>query len=132
MCGRYTLKTPIAELQAQFGLLAGPATLPPRYNIAPSQSVAIVANDAPTSLQFARWGLIPSWAKDAKIGYKMINARGETLTQKPSSRGLIKKKRCLVLADGFYEWQPGPSGKTPMYIFLKSEKPFAFAGLWDM
>ena len=131
MCGRYTLKTPISELQAQFGLLTAPEALPARYNIAPSQDVAIVSNESPTALTWARWGLIPSWAKDAHIGYKMINARGETLAEKPSYRRLVKARRCLVLTDGFYEWMPGEREKTPMYIHLKGEKAFAFGGLWD-
>lgn len=132
MCGRYTLKTPVSELQKQFGLTSAPTELKPRFNIAPSQEVAIVTQTQPHTLQWARWGLIPSWAKDAKMGYKMINARGETLSEKPAYRQLVKKKRCWVLADGFYEWKVGPHGKTPMYIFLPKHKPFAMAGLFDV
>jgi putative SOS response-associated peptidase YedK len=105
----------------------------PRYNIAPSQPVAVVPNDGLLKLDYYVWGLIPSWAKDPSIGSRMINARGETLAEKPSFRAAFRRRRCLILADGFYEWQQTPGGKTktPMYIRLKSGEPFAFAGLWE-
>jgi putative SOS response-associated peptidase YedK len=90
-----------------------------------------VASDAPTTLSFARWGLIPHWARDAHVGYKMINARSETLSEKPAYRSLVGKRRCLVLADGFYEWTGPKEARTPMYICLKSHKAFALGGLWD-
>ena len=133
MCGRFTLTLDPDELQEAFDLSAPPAGLAPRYNIAPSQPVAVVANTEARKLELFQWGLIPSWAKDAKIGYKMINARSETLAEKPSFRAALKKRRCLVLADGFYEWKrEGASrAKTPMYIQLKGGQPFAFAGLWE-
>ena len=105
----------------------------PRYNVAPSQAIAVVPNNGENSVEFFQWGLIPSWAKDPKIGNRMINARSETLAEKPSFRTPYKRRRCLILSDGFYEWrsEPGSKSKTPIYIRLKSEKPFAFAGLWE-
>jgi putative SOS response-associated peptidase YedK len=105
----------------------------PHYNIAPSQSVAVVANNGQSKVELFRWGLIPSWAKDAAIGNRMINARAESLAEKPSFRAAYKRRRCLILADGFYEWRQELGGKvkTPMYIRLKSSQPFAFAGLWE-
>ncbi|UCF29428.1 MAG: SOS response-associated peptidase, partial [Chloroflexota bacterium] len=110
-----------------------PEDFPPRYNVAPTQPVAVVPNDGTNRLDFFNWGLIPFWAKDPKIGSRLINARSETIAEKPSFRGSFKYKRCLILADGFYEWQKQPGSKTkiPMYIHLKDRAPFAFAGLWD-
>jgi putative SOS response-associated peptidase YedK len=132
MCGRYTLANTqkVAEAFAQFDI---PANLPPRYNIAPSQPIAVVANNGQHKVEFFQWGLIPSWAKDPKIGNQMINARSETLAEKPSFKNAYKRRRCLVLADGFYEWKKEEDGaKTPMYIRLASGDPFAFAGLWEI
>jgi putative SOS response-associated peptidase YedK len=133
MCGRFTLTVDPGQLQEAFPWVDIPEDFPPRYNIAPSQPVAVVPNDGNNRLDFFNWGLIPFWAKDPKIGNRMINARAETLIEKPSFRGSFKYKRCLVLADGFYEWrkEPGINVKTPMYIRLKNKTPFAFAGLWD-
>ena len=135
MCGRFTLKTDPETLTETFPGFTTPAAdeMSPRYNIAPSQQVAIVPNNGDKSVEFFRWGLIPSWAKDPKIGNRMINARSETLAEKPSFRTAYKRRRCLILSDGFYEWkaEPGSKTKTPFYIRLKSEKPFAFAGLWE-
>jgi putative SOS response-associated peptidase YedK len=110
-----------------------PPSFAPRYNIAPSQPVLAIPNDGRQTGDFFVWGLIPSWAKDPSIGSRLINARGETLGEKPSFRGGYKYKRCLILADGFYEWklQPGTKSKIPNFIHLKTGKPFAFAGLWD-
>jgi putative SOS response-associated peptidase YedK len=101
--------------------------------VAPTQPILAIPNDAKNEASFFLWGLIPSWAKDASIGSRLINARGETLAEKPSFRGSLKYKRCLIPADGFYEWQsqPGTKTKIPHFIFLKEHKPFAFAGLWD-
>ena len=133
MCGRFTLTVDPADLQEAFDLNAPPpAGLMPRYNIAPSQPVAIIANNADRQIELFQWGLVPAWAKDPKIGYKMINARGETLAEKPSFRTALKKRRCLVLADGFYEWKREGKSKIPMYIQLKGGQPFAFAGLWEV
>ncbi len=132
MCGRFTLTVDPDDLREAFGLSAPPSSdLAPRYNIAPSQSVAVIANGESRALELFKWGLIPSWAKDPKIGNRMINARGETLAEKPSFRTALKKRRCLVLADGFYEWKREGKLKTPMYIQLKDGRPFAFAGLWE-
>jgi putative SOS response-associated peptidase YedK len=132
MCGRFTLTADPEEIQAAYGLSAQPADLTPRYNIAPGQHVAVVANNAERTLELFKWGLIPAWAKDPKIGYRMINARGETLAEKPSFRAALKKRRCLILADGFFEWKREGKVKTPMYIQLKDGRPFAFAGLWEV
>ncbi len=103
----------------------------PRYNIAPGQEAPVVVHDGGKSLEMMKWGLVPSWAKDPSIGNRMINARAETLAEKPSFKRLIGKKRCLVLADGFYEWRKEGKGKVPMRITLRGGEPFSFAGLWD-
>jgi putative SOS response-associated peptidase YedK len=133
MCGRYTLTVDPSELMKQFDLKTADFATTPRYNIAPTQDVAVVYDESPTTLSSARWGLIPSWSKDPSIGSRMINARAETLDEKPSFRGLLKKKRCLILADSLYEWKKNDDGtKTPMRIMLKNGEPFAFAGLWDV
>ncbi len=135
MCGRFTLTVDPSELQQAFPWLKLPAdsSLTPRYNVAPTQGVAGVANNSQNTLEVFRWGLIPAWSKDPAIGNRLINARAETLADKPSFRLAFKRRRCLILADGFYEWRKEPNGKTktPMYIRLKSGEPFAFAGLWE-
>ena len=131
MCGRYSLIADIQELARQFEFDGTGFENSPRYNVAPTQSVLTVTNRDERQGEFMRWGLIPSWAKDASIGSRMINARGETVAQKPSFRNALQRRRCLVLADGFYEWQKVGKGKRPMRIVLKSREPFAFAGLWE-
>ena len=141
MCGRFTLTCNPESLYKKFHDQQLQMEFSPRYNIAPTQDVAVIANtqdDVETNrdigkVDFFHWGLIPSWAKDAKIGNRMINARSETLTEKPSFRNAYKHRRCLILADGYYEWQevPGEKLKQPVYIRLKSQNPFAFAGLWE-
>lgn len=137
MCGRFTLTADPETLEQAFALGKSTQTSVaehlPRYNIAPSQPVAVVTAAAGDGrrLEYFQWGLIPSWAKDAKVGYKMINARAETLAEKPSFRAALNKRRCLILADGFYEWQRTGSAKVPMYIQMKSGEPFAFAGLYE-
>jgi putative SOS response-associated peptidase YedK len=133
MCGRFTLAVDPTDLMEAFPGFAVPDGWTPRYNIAPSQPVAVIPNTSRHKIEFFRWGLIPAWAKDPKIGNRMINARAETLAEKPSFRVPYRRRRCLVLADGFYEWrkEAGSKTKTPMYIWLKSGKPFAFAGLWE-
>jgi putative SOS response-associated peptidase YedK len=103
----------------------------PRYNICPSQPVIVILNDGKLEVTAAKWGLIPSWAKDAGIGNKLADARSEGIAEKPSFRGPFKRRRCLVLADGFYEWKQ-TKPKTPFYFHLKSKEVFAFAGLWDV
>ena len=142
MCGRFTLASDAEALNQTFFDFAGPMDLSPRYNISPTQDVAVIANTQPDTaespetgqVEFFHWGLIPSWAKDPKIGNRMINARSETLSEKPSFRNAYKRRRCLILADGYYEWRkiPGDRLKQPVYIRLKSQKPFALAGLWEV
>ena len=135
MCGRFTFVVDMDSLRAAFPWLAVPGQLAPRFNIAPTQDVPTVANSGRNTIEFFRWGLVPHWAKDPKIGSRMINARSETLAEKPSFRTAYRRRRCLILADGFYEWRKdmreGKVVKTPMYIRMRSGEPFAFAGLWE-
>ncbi|NML66081.1 SOS response-associated peptidase [Hymenobacter sp. RP-2-7] len=130
MCGRYTVISPAPALAKRFGA-AEPASPAPNYNAAPSQALPIITNAAPQQIQLVPWGLVPGWSRDPASGPKPINARAETLQEKPSFRQLLARKRCLVLADSFYEWQATERGKVPHRILLQSEEPFAFAGLWD-
>jgi putative SOS response-associated peptidase YedK len=133
VCGRFTLRKPGAILAEWFNLPEVPAWAP-RYNIAPSQLVATVlrtADESTRRLRVYRWGLIPSWAKDPRIGDRMINAQAETAATKPSFRAAFHRRRCLVLADGFYEWQVLGRRKQPFYVGMRDECPFAFAGLWE-
>ncbi|MGI4833028.1 MAG: SOS response-associated peptidase [Janthinobacterium lividum] len=131
MCGRYTVIAPAPRLAQRFGA-AEPASPAPNYNAAPSQVLPIITNAAPQQIQLVSWGLVPSWSRDPAQGPKPINARAETLGEKPSFRALLARRRCLVLADSFYEWQDATGkGKTPHRILLQNEEPFAFAGLWD-
>src|SRR5947209_3396825 len=131
MCGRYTLTIDMKKVAEVFGV-APTLQAAPRYNIAPTQEVVTILRNGDAHLDQLRWGLIPSWAKDESMGARMINARAETLAEKPSFKGLLRSKRCLIIADGFYEWKQEHGQKTPMYITLKSGEPFAFAGLWDL
>lgn len=131
MCGRFVLAADGTAIQQQFNLTETP-TIEARYNIAPTQPVAVITNAEPTALTYHRWGLIPSWAKDPSIGSRMINARAETAHEKPSFRSAFKRRRCLIPASGFYEWTKRDSGKVPMYIHLDDHAPFAFAGLWEV
>ncbi|MGD1855832.1 MAG: SOS response-associated peptidase [Leptolyngbyaceae cyanobacterium] len=130
MCGRYTQTQSGADLATAFQLTTEPAP-PPRYNIAPSQPVSAVI--AGHEYRIFQWGLIPSWAKDVKIGYRLINARSETAAEKPSFRAAFKRRRCLIPTDGFYEWQRTANNKKkqPFYIHLRERPIFAFAGLWE-
>jgi putative SOS response-associated peptidase YedK len=133
MCGRYTLATPVNNLVEQFAINEYPsASITPSYNIAPTQGVAtVLVEEEKRKLEMLRWGLIPAWADDPSVGNKMINARAETVSEKPSYRKAFKDRRCLVLTDGFYEWQRTPNGKQPYYIHMRDGSPFAFAGLWE-
>lgn len=135
LCGRFTLTATIEEILNRFDVEAflEAEGYQPNYNIAPSQSVlAIINNGVINKMGYLRWGLIPPWAKDLSIGYKMINARSETLSEKPSFRTAYKKKRCLIIADSFYEWKlHEDKAKTPMRIKLKSDDMFGMAGLWE-
>ncbi|HEV3025281.1 MAG TPA: SOS response-associated peptidase [Pirellulales bacterium] len=132
MCGRFTLRTPASHVAEAFGL-ADLFDFQPRYNIAPRQAVAAVriAQNDGRELAFLKWGLVPSWADEPSIGYKMINARSETAATKPSFRRAFKSRRCLIVADGFYEWQKTGSKKQPFYIRLADGAPIGFAGLWE-
>lgn len=132
MCGRYTLTIDASVLATLFEL-EPLVELSPRYNIAPSQPVPIVRSGGETRREWAwaRWGLIPSWAKDTKIGNKMINARAETAADKPSFRSAFKSRRCLLPADGFFEWVKTPNGKQPHHIRFADRRAFAFGGLWE-
>jgi len=132
MCGRFAFYSPAEATAALFGVSDVPE-LKPRFNIAPTQSIAAIRLDSKESREVAllRWGLVPFWAKDPSIGNRMINARAETVAEKPSFRAAYRKRRCLILADGFYEWRKEADGKTPYFISLASGEPFAFAGLWE-
>jgi putative SOS response-associated peptidase YedK len=133
MCGRFNQTASPEAIAQQFEVAALPL-FKPRYNIAPSQHIATIRIEPDTStrkLAMLRWGLIPSWAKDPKIGSQCINAKAETVAVKPSFRSAFKKRRCLVVATGFYEWQVQGRTKQPMWIGLRSKQPFAFAGLWE-
>jgi putative SOS response-associated peptidase YedK len=134
MCGRFTLTIDPYHLQQAFPWAVIPDDLLPRYNVAPSQPVAVIPNTGENTLVMYKWGLIPSWAKDPSVGDRMINARAETLAEKPSFRTAYRRRRCLILSDGFYEWKQNPDLKTkqPMYIRLKDNQPFAYAGLWEL
>jgi len=137
MCGRYSQGADVSKLMNRFKVVVGNdlLTLPKRYNIAPSQKApVIIYHQEENHLDLFKWGLIPSWAKDPSIGNRMINARAESVAEKPSFRKPFKRSRCLVPADGFYEWKVDPTekGKIPYRIVLKSREPFAFAGLWEI
>jgi putative SOS response-associated peptidase YedK len=134
MCGRFTLTDPDADLAVQFNLPEIP-DMQPRYNIAPTQPVAAVRaspRGPDREMVFLHWGLIPFWAKDPSMGARMINARSETAAEKPAFRAAFRRRRCLVVADGFYEWQKQNGTKQPFYIHLHTSQPFAFAGLWEL
>ncbi|HEX8234856.1 MAG TPA: SOS response-associated peptidase [Abditibacteriaceae bacterium] len=135
MCGRYTLGHSVDEVIERFGVQQLSLDMPPRFNIAPTQPVAVVTQNGTRVLDGYRWGLIPSWAKDVAIGNRMINARAETLAEKPVFKSALLRRRCLVPADGFYEWKREGSGKSarkqPMRVHHRDNGIFAFAGLWD-
>ena len=133
MCGRYKLTVTVKDLQEILPALESIEAIVPRFNIAPTQPILGVGNDAPTKLREFRWGLVPRWAKDPSIGSRMINARAESLADKPAFRDSFRKRRCLVLADGFYEWKKiaGSKSKQPYLVQMADGRPFAFAGLWD-
>jgi putative SOS response-associated peptidase YedK len=130
MCGRYSFAVEDELIKVRFGVSVRSAIYKARYNCAPSQELAIISNDNPNELQFYRWGLIPFWAKDPLIGNRMINAKAETITGKPSFKNAFRRRRCLVPSDGFYEWKKN-STKTPYRIVLKNGDPFAMAGIWE-
>ena len=132
MCGRYSLSKPIKTLKDHFRAIAAEMDHNKRYNIAPSQSVPVViTGEQQPEIHVMRWGLVPSWAKDPALGNRLINARAETVHEKPSFKSSLRKQRCLVPADGFYEWQADGKGTAPQYIRLRTGGLFAFAGLWS-
>jgi putative SOS response-associated peptidase YedK len=133
MCGRFTIavrKEKVRDLVKDAKVTEWKG---PRFNVAPTQDVPVILNDGHREVSWIRWGLIPAWAKDPSIGNRLINARAETLAEKPAFRKAFARRRCIVLADGFYEWQtlPGAKHRTPLYFRLTSGDLFAFAGLWD-
>jgi putative SOS response-associated peptidase YedK len=132
MCGRFALYSPLPELVETFDVQEVRTHFEPSYNIAPTHQVAVVVKrETANVLETMTWGLIPFWAKDPKIGSRMINARAETLSQKPSFKRPLKTQRCLIVADGFFEWAKTGQAKVPMFIRAKSKRPFGFAGLYD-
>jgi putative SOS response-associated peptidase YedK len=131
MCGRFTATFSFRDIKVRWNL-QGDLAFEPRYNIAPSQSVpVIIKGKRGNEAKLMKWGLVPSWAPDPSIGNRMINARAETLLEKASFRNLVSQRGCLIPADGFYEWRREDNRKMPMWIYLKSRKPFAFPELWD-
>lgn len=132
MCGRYSLSQSGETIASAFDLADIP-TVSPHYNIAPTQPVPVIraVEGAEREFTYLNWGLIPSWSKDPGIGARLINARAETVAEKPSFRAAFKRRRCLLVADGFYEWHRSPDGKQPYYFHLDDHQPFGLAGLWE-
>jgi putative SOS response-associated peptidase YedK len=133
MCGRYSFAPDLKVVNEHYDITVNDGDFPPNYNCAPSQLLPVITNENPGNISFFKWGLIPFWAKSAAIGYKMINARGETITEKSSFKNAFARRRCLVPADAFYEWKKLPDGKTkiPYRIFLPDSPVFSMAGLWE-
>lgn len=131
MCGRFVRKSTLTEISDEFDIYEVQWAWEPSYNIAPGEDIACVINNGKNILAACRWGLVPWWAKDPQIGYKMINARAETLTQKRTFTRPFQEHRCLIVADGFYEWRTVEKRKYPVYVHLRSERPFGLAGLYD-
>ena len=131
MCGRFSATFSFRDIKVRWNL-QNDLSFTPRYNVAPSQTVpVIVRGDSGNEAKLMKWGLVPSWASDPSIGNRMINARAETLLEKPSFRQLVSQRRCVIPADGFYEWRQEGKQKVPVWIHLKNKEPFAFAGLWN-
>ncbi|MCB0636713.1 MAG: SOS response-associated peptidase [Lewinella sp.] len=132
MCGRYSLVTSAEKIHQQLGPdVELPVELPLNYNVAPTQPALVLTDEAPQALQAYRWGLVPFWAKDLKIGSRMINARSETILDKPAFRQAVRRRRCLVLADSFYEWQRTGGQKIPFRILRPNDELLLFAGIWE-
>ncbi len=131
MCGRFSIAKEAEDIAARFDAQLASA-FKKNYNAAPSQNLPVVTNAEPAVINFFRWGLIPFWAKDEAIGSKMINARAETITEKPSFKNLVKSRRCLIISDGFFEWKKTTGSKQPYRIMLKNEELYSYAGLWDI
>jgi putative SOS response-associated peptidase YedK len=132
MCGRFSLTKSQEEIKRRFQLDAVPEELIPRYNIAPTQMIPVILNESPRQINFLRWGFVPQWATQGKPFSPLINARAETITEKPAFRQAIARKRCLIIADGFYEWQADGKKKKPYWIVRDDREVFAFAGVWDI
>jgi putative SOS response-associated peptidase YedK len=130
MCGRFQLSVKGRHISERFNIEVFDEFYKPNYNLAPSQKLPVITNNEPDILSYMKWGLIPFWAKDPKIGYKLINTRAETISDKPSFKNAFRKRRCLIPANGFYEWKKD-ANKTPYRIFLKSEEIFTMAGIWE-
>ena len=132
MCGRFVGFRPLQELKKRFPIDVADVEVTPNYNVAPTQEIlTIIRHDDKNHLEKLHWGLVPFWSKDTKIGSRMINARSETVATKPSFRTAFKWRRCLILADGFFEWKGDKGHKQPMFLTLPNGRPFAFAGLWE-
>jgi putative SOS response-associated peptidase YedK len=131
MCGRFALHHSAQQLAGHFAVEQLAIDFQPRYNVAPTQAVAVVVQQEQRALDAFRWGLVPFWAKDAKIGSRMINARSETIAEKPAFRNAFKRRRCLIPASGYYEWKKEGNRKVPHYLYLEGGRPLALAGLWE-
>ena len=131
MCYRFVRESNIAEIAREFDVDEIEEDISPSFNVSPTHNVPALINDGVRRIEVLRWGLIPPWAENISIGNKLLNARGETITEKPSFRLAFKKRRCLIPATGYYEWKREGSNKTPMFIHLKDEKIFGIAGLWE-
>lgn len=132
MCGRFSLTSKGQRLRERFGLTEGPDEIAARYNIAPSQPVLVIPNRRQRLLRPARWGLVPQWARDPSIGQRLINVRADTLAARPAFREVLERKRCLIPADGFYEWRRDGKQRRAFYVRARDGAPMAFAGLWDV
>ncbi|MFA6027813.1 MAG: SOS response-associated peptidase [Patescibacteria group bacterium] len=134
MCGRYSLISSLNELKERFNVKKVSGQLTPRYNAAPSQQLPLIAGDAPQRIVLAEWGIIPAWMKDEKSIKRLINAKAETIAEKRTFKQAAEKRRCLIIADGFYEWAeiPGTKKKQPFRLTLKNNSPFAMAGIYEL
>ncbi len=132
MCGRFTQTKSKQEIKKRFNVKRVADSIVPMFNVAPDQNIPVILNESPDEVTLARWGLVPSWSKEEKTQYSMINARAETLLEKPSYKRLVKSKRCLIIADSFIEWKKTRAGKVPHRIMLNDGDLFVFAGLWDL
>lgn len=131
MCGRFVRSSPISSIAEAFNVQQASIEIAPSYNISPAQEIVIISKKGTRKLMRCRWGFLPSWARDHSMGSRMINARAETVASKPAFTSAFRKQRCLVVADGFYEWRMAKPKKIPVYIHLKSGRPFGFAGLYN-
>ncbi len=132
MCGRFVRHSSLSLIEKTFNIDSIEAKAAPSYNVAPAQKILAVVRDGQNRLVDLHWGLVPFWAQDRSIGSRLINARAETIAEKPSFRNAFKKRRCLIVADGFYEWKGEKGNKQPWYLTLRDQDPFAFAGLWEL